>query len=279
MKILAKYVDELVLGLVGPDIVPLVQLMFNKDYISEFKLADKLELTVNQVRNMLYRLHAHNLVDFIRKKDKRKGLYIYYWVFDIKLAKDFIMNLKKERIEFLKSRLTKKDEDNYFICPNNCVRFDYYTALDQNFKCPECGQLLKREEKEKDVSKIHREINILKGELEEISKVVKIKLKEERLKKVKEKIRKKKEEKKKPKRKVKKKKPKKKKVKKKVKKKIKKKLKKKPKKKPKKKKIKKKISKKKSKKKPKKIKKERKPIKIKIRRTSKFKKLFRRFKR
>ena len=65
-------VTELVEEIAGKDVVELVELIKGKEHVSEFKIAEKLDLTVNQVRNMLYRLYSHNLVSFIRKKDKNK---------------------------------------------------------------------------------------------------------------------------------------------------------------------------------------------------------------
>ena len=77
-------VADLVEEIAGKDVIELVELIKGKEHVSEFKIADKLGVTVNQVRNMLYRLYSYNLVSFIRKKDKKKGWYIYYWTFDQK---------------------------------------------------------------------------------------------------------------------------------------------------------------------------------------------------
>ena len=84
---------DLVIEIAGPEVVALVELLYGKENVSEFKLADKLELTVNQARNMLYKLHSHNLVSFIRKKDKRKGWYIYYWTLDLRRMLVFLVSL------------------------------------------------------------------------------------------------------------------------------------------------------------------------------------------
>ena len=73
MKIDPEALAELVREIAGKDVIPLIEFLNDKDYISEFVLADKLKLTVNQVRNMLYRLYSSNLVSFVRKKDKKKG--------------------------------------------------------------------------------------------------------------------------------------------------------------------------------------------------------------
>ena len=76
---------ETVVGdVVGADVISLVRSLKNKKNVSEFKIAETLKQEVNITRNMLYRLYDANLVTFIRKKDKVKGWYIYYWTFNPK---------------------------------------------------------------------------------------------------------------------------------------------------------------------------------------------------
>ncbi|MBW2995229.1 hypothetical protein KY312_02665, partial [Candidatus Woesearchaeota archaeon] len=81
MRMTNKLVEKVVMDTAGEDTLPLVIELKNKKNYSEFKLAENLKVEVNQVRNMLYRLLKYNLVTFIRRKDKRKGWYIYYWTF------------------------------------------------------------------------------------------------------------------------------------------------------------------------------------------------------
>ena len=56
MKVTQENIEELIKELAGPDVVPLVILLKDKKNVSEFKLAEKLKIGVNQVRNMLYRI-------------------------------------------------------------------------------------------------------------------------------------------------------------------------------------------------------------------------------
>ncbi len=47
-----------------------------KTNISEFIIAEELDLEIHRARNLLYKLLDQNLVSFKRKKDKIKGWYI-----------------------------------------------------------------------------------------------------------------------------------------------------------------------------------------------------------
>ncbi len=199
MNIIDKLIDDLILEIAGKEVVPLVNLIKNKINVSEFKLAAKLKLSVNQVRNMLYRLNNFNLVDFTRKKDKTKGWYIYFWTFNMKLAKELALSMKNNKMGILKKRLDKESNELFFACPSGCVRFDSVNVMEYQFKCPECGKMLIKDDSKKNIDKINREINSIETELKELkefedksNKLLQRKLEREREKEKERKLKKKK---------------------------------------------------------------------------------------
>ena len=107
MRLSNNIIDDVIIEVAGSDVVPLVKALKNKKNVSEFKLAETIKQEVNTTRNMLYRLHNANLVSFMRKKDKKKGWYIYYWTFDMKRVRYLVHELKKMRLKKLKERLDK----------------------------------------------------------------------------------------------------------------------------------------------------------------------------
>jgi len=158
MRLSNKFVDEVITNVAGSDVVPLVNSIKNRKNVSEFKIAEKLGVNVNIVRNMLYRLYHKNLVSFVRKKDKTKGWYIYYWTFNMKHIKFLADSLKKERVEKLRERLDREKNGFFFVCPNECIRLDFEKATDYYFKCPECGSLLNQEDNQKKIRELEKEI-------------------------------------------------------------------------------------------------------------------------
>jgi transcription initiation factor TFIIE subunit alpha len=161
MKLSNKLVEDVVKSVAGEDVLPLVKLLKNKKNVSEFKLAESLKLEINVVRNMLYRLYHQNLVSFIRRKDKKKGWYIYYWTFRIKQIKHLAENLKKDKLEKLRDRLTREKESSFFACPNKCMRLDFEQAVGFEFKCPECAAIMQQESNEDKIKNILAEIKAL----------------------------------------------------------------------------------------------------------------------
>jgi len=162
-----KLIDDVVMQVVGEDVLPLVKVLKNKKNVSEFKLASSIRREINMTRNMLYRLYDHNLVSFMRKKDKKKGWYIYYWTFNLKRVKYLTEDLKKKRLERLSERLEREQSTQFFSCPAPCIRLSFEQATDFEYKCPECGLLLHQEDNSGKITEIKAEIAQLQKDLKE----------------------------------------------------------------------------------------------------------------
>ena len=145
MRLTQKKVEEIMLSILGEEGLPLVKELSGKQNVSEFELADKLKKDIKIVRKMLYLLYNFNLVSFIRKKDKIKGWYIYYWTLLPESIKFNYIKRKKELLARLQQRLEEESKELYFTCPNRCVRLNFDQAMDFEFHCPECGELLSQE--------------------------------------------------------------------------------------------------------------------------------------
>ena len=164
MKLSNKIIEDTITDVAGEDVIPLVKKLKNKKNVSEFKLANDIKCEINSTRNMLYRLFDYNLVSFIRRKDKKKGWYIYYWTFNTKRIRYLVKNLKKTRIEKLKERLQREKSSQFYICDEKCIRLDFEQATNFEFKCPECGRLLNLEDNSEKIEKIQKEIKALEKE-------------------------------------------------------------------------------------------------------------------
>src|SRR3989344_2353404 len=167
MKLSSKIIEGVVSEVAGEDVVPLVKVLKNKKNVSEFKLAENINREVNEARNMLYRLFNANLVSFIRKKDKKKGWYIYYWTFNLKRVKDLFWELKKKKSMALKERLKRELSTDFFACDKKCIRLSFEQATDFEYKCPECGKLMHQEENKQIIEDIKKQIEELEKKLAE----------------------------------------------------------------------------------------------------------------
>ena len=165
MKLSDKLIEQVVSESVGEDAIKIVRTLKNKKNVSEFQIAENIKIEVNTIRNILYRLYHENLVTFIRKKDKIKGWYIYYWTFNPKRIKDLMHQLKKRKLEKLKERIVRERATDFYICKNNCIRLDFDQATEFEFKCPECSSLLHQEDNTKIIGEIEKQIKDLEKEV------------------------------------------------------------------------------------------------------------------
>ena len=149
MKIPDELLVELVKNIAGFDTIKLLDILRARKNVSEFKIAEKLEITVNQVRNMIYRLQEYNLVTFTRKKDKVKGWYIYYWTFEISKAVILIVDMKTKRIEKVTNELSNIDDTRSYLCKPCRTKISEEEALESQFFCETCGEILEEQNSEK----------------------------------------------------------------------------------------------------------------------------------
>lgn len=160
-----KLIQEVVAEVAGPDVLPLVKALKNKKNVSEFKLADAIDEEINTIRNMLYRLYDYHLVTFIRKKDKKKGWYIYYWTFNTVRVKEVMKNLKNSKAERLRDRLAREKGSSFFTCENKCIRLDFEQAVEFEYKCPECGLILNQEDNSKRIAELTKALAKVEKEI------------------------------------------------------------------------------------------------------------------
>ena len=158
-----KKVNDVVGEVVGEDAVKIVEYLKDKENISEFKIAEKTNSEIHQIRNILYRLHNQHLVTYKRKKDRQKGWYISYWTFNKRRVKDLVGHLRIQKLDKFRERLEKEEKNRgfFFLCKNTCVRMDFDQATEYQFKCPECGTLLDQHDNSKTIDSLRQRITEL----------------------------------------------------------------------------------------------------------------------
>jgi len=170
-----KLLYDLVEELAGADTGRIVEILFGKKDVNEFLIARKMELTINQVRNILYKLSADGLVSFIRKKDKRKGWYIYYWTLKTEKCLVKLEDSLVSKIEELKKILESRGVKRFYVCKSCDIEVGEEKALENGFSCEECAEVYEladnsgpiREAKVK-VARVERNLKLIRGELDVI---------------------------------------------------------------------------------------------------------------
>ena len=133
---LAKFLKEVVVILVGKQAEPIADLLDSQKHVNEFLIAKKLGLTINQTRNILYKIADYGLVSSIRKKDKRKGWYTYFWKIENLKSLEFLRDMLSKKIENINNQIKSRETKMFYVCPECHVEYNEENALLHDFTCP-----------------------------------------------------------------------------------------------------------------------------------------------
>jgi len=164
-----KFLKSMVEDLINKPAVPIVDLLSGKKHVNEFFIAKKLGLTINQTRNILYKLSDFGLVSFTRKKDSRKGWYIYFWTLNTYKSLDLLEKNLQDKIAKLNEQLRDRREKRYYFCKNCSIEVSEEEALLNNFICPECEEVYVLMDNKDIISQIERDILKVKKDLDLVS--------------------------------------------------------------------------------------------------------------
>ncbi|MBU3923576.1 MAG: hypothetical protein KJ592_01550 [Nanoarchaeota archaeon] len=167
-----KLLHDLVEEMAGENTGRIVEILFGKRDVNEFSIAKKMELTINQVRNILYKLSADGLVTFIRKKDKRKGWYIYYWTLKTEKCLVRLEKSLMDKIDGLKHLLDSRETRRFYSCKSCAIEVGEEKALEHGFSCEECAEVYDlsdnsgsiRDTKSK-ITRVEKDLTLIQGEL------------------------------------------------------------------------------------------------------------------
>lgn len=172
LNMLEKFLKDVVSLVVGKSADQIVDLLNTKKYVNEFVIAKKLDLTINQTRNILYKLSDHGLVSSIRKKDKKKGWYTYFWKIEVVKSLEFLKEIRLKQMTNFNNQIQNRETKQFYICERCNIEFNEETALLHDFTCNECGEIFTARDNtkvltglKKSSSKIAEEIKLIETEL------------------------------------------------------------------------------------------------------------------
>ncbi len=160
-----KFLKLLVETLVNKQAAPIIDLLSGKEHVNEFLIAKKLGLTINQIRNILYKLSDYGLVSFIRKKDRKKGWYIYFWTLNIYQSLNLLEQTLKKELANLESQLKNRQEKRYYTCNTCSIEVGEETALLNDFACSECEEVYQLSKNEEIIKELNGKIAKIKKEI------------------------------------------------------------------------------------------------------------------
>ena len=162
----------------GEQCIKVAHELYNIDApeITDDQLAEMCGIKLNIVRKILYVLYGHKLAEFRKVRDKKSGWFIYYWHESFENLKDLIILKQKQVLEKLNAKLSYEQDNVFYICENfineisenseneqscnSIVTFD--NAMEENFKCKNCGGNLSHYDNDKVKDFLKEKIAILR---------------------------------------------------------------------------------------------------------------------
>jgi len=167
-----KLLDKVLMETFGKTAVKIGDLLYGKKNVNEFLIAKKLDLTINQTRNLLYKLAESGLVYSIRKKDKKKGWYTYFWTLDIGKSLDFLKSVMEKKMREINNQISSRETRRFYYCENCKIEYNEESALVRDFICSECGRVLILKDnssfivdKKKELDGLQKELKFVNEEL------------------------------------------------------------------------------------------------------------------
>ncbi len=165
-KRLDKDLIDLAMEIGGEEAVEIVKALAERKDVTDEELAESTGIRINTIRKVLYTLYDMGLADFKRIRDKETGWYYYYWNLDLKRLPELIRARKMEELNELKKMLEEESEAMYYWCgtPGH-PRLTFDEALEYEFQCPLCGNMLMQYDNTKILEDLKRRIEELEIEL------------------------------------------------------------------------------------------------------------------
>ena len=162
---LKTFLKEVVAIVVGKQAEEIIDLLDGKKYVNEFIIAKKLGITINQTRNILYKISDQGLISSIRKKDKRKGWYTYFWRIEVLKSLEFLANIIDKRAEQLKNQVKSRETKEFYVCEQCNIEVNAENALLHEFTCNECGEVYSLKDSTKILKELKKEVDKLEEKL------------------------------------------------------------------------------------------------------------------
>ena len=158
--VIQKYLHELV----GPKGMPVAAAPPDGEVTDE-ELAEELGLELNDVRRALFILYENDLASYRRLRDEDSGWLTYLWTFEYDKIPEQLEGEMYRLLDALENRYQYEMENEFYLCEQCGIRFEFGEAMEFGFQCPECGNEVDAMENTRLVESMEERIERLRDEL------------------------------------------------------------------------------------------------------------------
>ncbi|HID47687.1 MAG TPA: transcription factor E [Methanothermococcus okinawensis] len=129
------------------------------------EIARQLNMKLNTVRKILYKLYDARLVDYTREKEEDINWYTYTWKPTLDKLPWIVKKRGQELLKKLREQLAVEENSMFFYCPRCEIKYIFEEAMDCGFRCPHCGGALKEYDNSRDIELLKNQIKFIEEEL------------------------------------------------------------------------------------------------------------------
>ncbi|MBI5681451.1 MAG: transcription factor E [Methanobacterium sp.] len=126
--------------------------------ITDEEISEEIELRLNIVRRILYKLYDAGLASYKRSKDPETQWYTYSWKFEEERVIETIASKYEKSSKEMEASLAYEEDNMFFTCINGC-RYNFEDASEYNFLCPECELKLEYHDNSSLITELKEKMN------------------------------------------------------------------------------------------------------------------------
>jgi transcription initiation factor TFIIE subunit alpha len=145
------------LNLIGEEGFKVVKNMPEGEVTDE-QIAEATGVLLNIVRRTLFILYENRLAVYRRVRDIDSGWLTYLWKLDLSNLENQLELESKKVLKNLKTKLESEEGKVFYICKNHCNRYLFEFAVELEFICPVCGEMLEYQDNENIIRSLKKRI-------------------------------------------------------------------------------------------------------------------------
>jgi transcription initiation factor TFIIE subunit alpha len=113
----------------------------------------------------LFILYENDLASYRRLRDEDSGWLTYLWTFEYENIPEQLEEEMHTLLEGLEERRQYERDNEFYLCENCGIRFEFGEAMEFGFECPDCGSPVEAMENTRLIDAMDERIETLRDEL------------------------------------------------------------------------------------------------------------------
>lgn len=142
MSLNVQVLAELSEKIFGKRARQVMEFLISRGEATDEQVANFFGIDVNEARKILNDLFEQRLLRYRRARDEKIGWYIYFWRVTDENPAVILEARRKKALAILRQRLEYERDNTFYVCLKCGKKYTFDEAVDNSFRCIECGELL-----------------------------------------------------------------------------------------------------------------------------------------